>query len=342
MGVSASQGSGGGRQQLQDQRRRQSLSAATFWKVGVPIVLLLSVFAIMDPWGSLSGPLVLKLWNGRAAIGDETYEGTDATITIYLAKGKHTSDSDSTTNASQFSTAAVVICPGGGFSHLDMKHEGHLVARWLNAHGITAIVLKYRLPKQRSLVPLLDAQRAIRTVRANAVEWQVDPSRIGIMGFSAGGHVAGMAGMHFDGGNPNAVHLVDRASCRPDFLVLVYPVVTMGTGKNTHAGSRINLLGPTPTPEQIQFFSLETQITAQTPPVFLAHALDDVKVPSDNSRVLFEALQANRIPSRYLKLPSGGHGLNHKKGPMWDAWQKQALEWLVELQFVSSVSSKQD
>jgi acetyl esterase/lipase len=297
------------------------------------------MFSLRPPAPKLSSPsdpLVLTLWNGSAPVGDEIYEDADTAITVYLAQGEPTNHS--TTKASASTSAAVIICPGGGYRFLNTQGTGHNVARWLNAHGITAIVLEYRLPHGRSSVPGLDAHRAIRTVRSNAADWQVDPSRIGIMGFSAGGHVAATAGTHFDLGNPEAVDLVNRASCRPDFVVLVYPVVTM-IKKYAHAGSRKRLLGRKPTREQIQFFSLETQVTAQTPPMFLAHALDDVKVPPENSKALFEALQAKNISSQYLELPRGGHGLNHQNGPMWEAWQKQALEWLVEYHFISSVAS---
>jgi acetyl esterase/lipase len=267
------------------------------------------------------------------------YEDADNTITVYLAQGIHQGEhtNNSITDASASMSAAVIICPGGGYTQLVTQAEGHLVARWLNAHGITAVVLEYRLPYGRSSVPALDARRAIRTVRSNSVAWQVDPSRVGIMGFSAGGHVAATAGTHFDLGNPEAVQLVDRASCRPDFVVLAYPVVTMG--KNAHAGSKLNLLGPAPTREQIQYFSLETQVTTQTPPMFLTHARNDEKVSPKNSKDLFEALQAKNISSQYLELPRGGHGFNHQRGPMWDAWQKHTLDWLVEHHFVSSVAS---
>jgi acetyl esterase/lipase len=284
---------------------------------------------------SSSEPLILKLWDGWAPIGDEMYEDSDTTITVYLAQGEHTNHTN-TTEASASTSAAVIICPGGGYSNLITQREGHLVARWLYAHGITAVVLEYRLPHARSLVPALDAHRAIRTVRSNAVAWQVDPSRIGIMGFSAGGHVAATVGTHFDLGNPEAVHLVDRASCRPDFVVLVYPVVTMG--ERAHVKSKVNLLGSNPSLEQMRSFSLETQVTAQTPPMFLAHARDDRKVSPKNSKVLFAALQGKNISSQYLELPRGGHGLNLQSGPMWHAFQRQALEWLMELHFLSSVA----
>jgi acetyl esterase/lipase len=324
-----------------EQHRRQSRSAVVFLKrLGVPIFVLWGLFTLMGRLGSLPEPLILTLWNGRAPIGDGMYEDADTTIAVYLAEGGHTNDSTGTTKASASATAsaAVIICPGGGYSYLSTEREGHLVARWLNTHGITAVVLEYRLPYGRSSVPASDAHRAIRTVRSNAIAWQVDPSRIGIMGFSAGGHVAATVGTHFDLGNPDAVDLVDRASCRPDLVVLAYPVVTMG--ENAHVISKRNLLGPAPTREHIQFYSLETQVTTETPPMFLAHALNDVIVPPENnSKALFEALQAKNISSRYVELPWGGHGLNRQSGPMWDAWQEQSLDWLVEHHFASSAAS---
>lgn len=258
----------------------------------------------------------IGLWEGRAPIGDGKTEDADAWITVH----RPTSKANGT---------AIVICPGGGYGGLVTGPEGHGIAAWLNQHGITGVVLEYRLPAGRHAVPLLDAQRAIRTVRANAKEWELDASRIGIMGFSAGGHLASTAMTHFDRGNASASHPTDRVSCRPDFAILVYPVVTFG--EKTHSGSKLNLLGKDPTPELIKLYSNELQVTADTPPAYLAHALDDAPVPPENSRALYAALQAKGIQSKYLELPSGGHGLNGYKGPMWDAWQEGSLAWLKEL-----------
>jgi acetyl esterase/lipase len=263
-------------------------------------------------------PQRLALWNGRAPIGDGKFEDAEAWITVHRPdKGNGT---------------AIVICPGGGYGGLVTGAEGHGIAAWLNRYGITGVVLEYRLPAGRSFVPLLDAQRTLRTVRANASEWGINPSRVGIMGFSAGGHLASTAGTHFDDGDPDATDAIDRVGCRPDFVILVYPVITMG--ESTHQGSKNNLLGKNPSPELVELFSSEKQVTARTPPTFLAHALDDKPVPPANSKAFYEALQARKIPSRYLELPSGGHGLNGYKGPMWDAWQTQSLAWLAELKFV--------
>lgn len=202
----------------------------------------------------------------------------------------------------------------------------------MNKHGVTGVVFEYRLPKGRPFVPLLDAQRAIRTVRANAAAWGVDPAKVGIIGFSAGGHLASTAGAHFDAGDPAAADAVGKQSSRPDFVVLVYPVVSMGP--KGHAGSRTNLLGKQPDEKLVAQFSNETQVTAKTPPMFLTHPKDDKVVAPDNSRMLYDALRAAKVPAEYLELPSGGHGLNGYKGPMWDAWQARSLEWLREQKFI--------
>ena len=263
-------------------------------------------------------PAPLSLWDGQAPVGDGTFQTEDPQITLYRAGHPN--------------GAAMVICPGGGYGGLVMGAEGQGIALWLNQHGITGVVLKYRLPRGHALVPLLDAQRALRTVRLHSQEWGIDPHRIGIIGFSAGGHLASTADTHFDAGDPPAADPVARISCRPDFAILVYPVITMGD--QGHAGSRKNLLGADPKPETIAQFSNEQHVSAQTPPTFLAHALDDKVVPAENSRMFYAALQAHQVPAKYLELPSGGHGLNGYKGPMWDAWQSQSLEWLAALKLI--------
>ena len=261
----------------------------------------------------------ILLWPGEAPIGNGQFEKANVAITV------HHPDKPNGT--------AVVICPGGGYGGLVTGPEGHGIAKWLNAHGITGIVLEYRLPAGRAYVPLLDAQRAIRTVRASAKAWNINPKRVGVIGFSAGGHLASTAATHFDSGNPKAEDPVARLSCRPDFAILVYPVVTMGA--KTHGGSKANLLGRDPKPELVELFSNEKQVSNNTPPVFLAHAKDDTMVPPDNSRDLYAALQKHHIPSEYLELPSGGHGLNGYSGPMWNAWQERSLAWLAEQKLVA-------
>ncbi len=256
------------------------------------------------------------LWTGQAPVGDGKFEAANATITVYPAPGK--------TDA-----AAMVICPGGGYGGLVLELEGHRVAQWLSQNGIAGIVLEYRFPKGRPLVPLLDAQRSIRTVRVNAKSWGIDPRRIGILGFSAGGHLAGTAATRFDAGNPKATDPVDRESCRPDFAMLIYPVITMG--EKTHEGSKLNLLGPTPAPAMVELFSIEKQVTEKTPPMFLSHATNDNIVATDNSRMMVEALKAKKVAVEYLELPRGDHGFNNHSGAEWQAWQDKSLAWLTTL-----------
>ena len=228
----------------------------------------------------------------------------------------------------------MVICPGGGYGGLVTGPEGSGIAKWLNSHGITGIVLEYRLPNGRKFVPLLDAQRAIRLVRFHSKGWGINPHRVGIIGFSAGGHLAATAATHFDCGKPSAAKDddVERLGCRPDFALLVYPVITMG--EKTHSGSKQNLLGNSPSAESMEQFSNEKQVTRKTPPVFLTHALDDHVVTPENSRLFYEALKAHKVSARYLELPSGDHGLNGYKGPMWDAWQTGSLKWLAEMKMI--------
>ena len=258
-------------------------------------------------------PEKIALWAGQAPVGDGTFVAANATLTVHCPAKPN--------------GAAVVICPGGGYGGLVMDAEGHGIARWLNGHGITGIVLEYRLPNGNRFVPLLDAQRALRMVRSKAKEWGCDPKRIGIMGFSAGGHLASTAATHFDDGDPKADDPVSRFSCRPDFSILVYPVITLG--EKGHGGTRQNLLGPNPKAEDVELFSNERQVTDKTPPAFLAHAKDDSAVPPENSRLFYEALLAHKVAAKYLELPSGNHGLNGYSGPMWDAWQTQSLQWLA-------------
>lgn len=263
------------------------------------------------PIARAENPPRTPLWDGPAPVGDGKTADEQAFVTIWPVEN---------------AVGAVVICPGGGYGGLVTGAEGHGIAQWLNQHRRIGVVLEYRLPKGRHAVPLLDAQRAIRLVRSQAEQLHVDPHQIGIMGFSAGGHLASTAATHFDDGDPSAADPVRRVSCRPDFAILVYPVVTMRGG--THSGSRTNLLGAEPSMELIDLYSNETQVTEKTPPMFLAHAVDDKPVPIENSRMLHEALKQAGVATKLLELPSGGHGLNGYKGPMWDAWQTQSIEWL--------------
>jgi acetyl esterase/lipase len=220
--------------------------------------------------------------------------------------------------------AAVVICPGGGYGALAMIHEGHDYARWLTDNGITAVILKYRLPNKNHFIPLKDAQRALRTVRAKAGEWGIDPAKVGISGFSAGGHLASTAATHFDAGNPSASDPLERISCRPDFAILFYPVITMKE-EFTHLGSRYNLIGDGYNADLVNLYSNEEQVTDQTPPTFLITSDDDNAVVPRNSIEFYSALKRNNVPAVLYVIPDGGHGWG--TNPV----RSQYLEWSVPL-----------
>jgi acetyl esterase/lipase len=262
-------------------------------------------------------PQPQPLWPGRApgALGDADTD--KPTLTPYLAP------------AGRGVGTAVIVCPGGGYVNLAMDHEGDQVARWLNSLGVAAFVLKYRLgPRYHHPVELGDAQRAIRTVRSRAAEFRVLPGRIGIMGFSAGGHLASTAGTHFDAGNPAAEDPIDRAGCRPDFLVLGYPVISFTT-PYTHRGSLRNLLGDNPDPKLVESLSNELQVTAQTPPTFLFHTNADTGVPAENSLLFFMALRKAGVPAEIHIYERGPHGVG--LAPTDEAlstWPARLADWL--------------
>ncbi len=277
------------------------------------VAALLSLAGASAFAAELAAPPKLPLWPDRAPDGAGGWGSPENSgLTVHPAPKPN--------------GMAVIICPGGGYSGLVTGPEGHGIARWLNQHGILGVVLEYRLPAGRSKVPLLDAQQAIRTVRLNARKWQIDPKRVGIIGFSAGGHLAATASTQFDLGKADAAETIAGQSSRPDFTLLVYPVISLGD--LTHVGVRDNLLGKKPTPEEIRRFSCELQVTAQTPPAFLAHAVDDRGVLIDNSRLYHQALQAQGVASKLVELPDGGHGLHGYQGASWDTWQREAIEWL--------------
>lgn len=222
---------------------------------------------------------------------------------------------------------AVIVCPGGGYGVLVIDREGYRVAKELNKAGIAAFVLKYRLPSDRimqdkAVGPLQDAQQAIKTVREKVKEWQIDPAKIGIMGFSAGGHLASTAGTHYDS---SFVDNPQKTSLRPDFMVLVYPVISF-EGKIGHKGSSANLLGASPSAERIAYFSNDLQVTASTPPAYLTHAGDDTVVPVSNSLRFYEALNAKGIAADMHIYSQGQHG--YPKTPSFDEWFGRCLHWM--------------
>ncbi len=225
---------------------------------------------------------------------------------------------------------AVVICPGGGYRGTAIDKEGVLVAQSLNADSITAFVLKYRIPQDltnvdKSLAPLQDAQQAIRFVRKNAAKYKVDPAKIGIMGFSAGGHLAASAATRFHKmADPNET---DTTSVRPDFVVLVYPVISF-TDELVHKGSRTNLLGENPSPSDILLCSAEKQVTPDSPPAFLVHAADDKSVPVGNSLAYYSACLENGIPVEMHLYPKGGHGFGMFNTTTPDEWMGRLRNWV--------------
>lgn len=226
--------------------------------------------------------------------------------------------------------AAVIVCPGGGYGHLAIDHEGHQVAEWLNSFGVSAFVLRYRHANTGHLhpIPLGDGQRAIRLVRSRAKEWKIDPAKIGVIGFSAGGHLVSTIGTHFDAGNLNAADAIDRVSSRPDFMILVYPVITM-TEDFGHAGSKKNLLGENPDPALARSLSSEHQVKSDSPPAFLIHTSGDNGVPPQNSLVFYDALQRAGVPAELHIYQNGGHGFGLGRDiPGTRDWPERCREWM--------------
>ena len=231
---------------------------------------------------------------------------------------------------------AVVIFPGGGYGILAYDWEGTDFAKWLNSQGIAGIVVKYRLPISQSLinpkeVPLLDAQRALRLVRHHAEIWNIDPEKVGVMGFSAGGHLASTLSTQFSYELERTKDKIDNISARPDFSILVYPVITF-QDQYTHGGSRKNLLGEKPSQELIDRFSNEKNVNANTPPTFLVHAQDDLAVPVENSLLYYQALRANEVSASLHLYPSGGHGFAFGMGKgTVENWRLVLLDWIKTL-----------
>ena len=237
--------------------------------------------------------------------------------------------------ADRASGAAIVVCPGGGYGHL-ARHEGHDIALWLNDIGVTAVVLKYRLgPKYQHPAMMRDALRAIRYTRSKASEWKIDPNRVGVMGFSAGGHLASTAATQFNVGDPNASDPIEKLSSRPDLLILGYPVVTM-TDPFAHKGSRRNLLGENPPGQLIDLMSSEKQVTDQTPPTFLFHTGDDPVVPVENSLMFALALRKKKVPYELHVYEHGRHGVGlASDDPALNTWPRLLENWLRARGFVN-------
>jgi acetyl esterase/lipase len=263
-----------------------------------------------------AAPQEIPLWESGAPGAQGDTDADKPTLTIYRA-------------ARGASGTGIVVAPGGGYGALAMDHEGRQVAAYFNAMGVSAFVLKYRLgPKYRHPIELGDAQRAMRLVRSRAQELGVTADRIGLMGFSAGGHLAATAGTRFDSGTASAPDPIDRASSRPDFLILGYPVITFEAGV-THAGSVRNLLGDTPDPKLIELLSNELHVTPQTPPTFLFHTNADTGVVAENSVRFYLALRKAKVPAEMHIFENGPHGVGLALGdPALGAWPALLTNWL--------------
>jgi acetyl esterase/lipase len=256
------------------------------------------VFSGLAPQCQADEPAVIKLWPEGAPLAKGSSEHDQPTLTIWPAA------------TDQANGTAVVLCPGGGYMGLATGHEGKEIAEWFNKLGVSVFMLKYRLAKfgYKHPAPLLDVQRAIRYVRTNAEKWNVDPHRIGVMGFSAGGHVASTVATHFDAGKADSVDKIDQASCRPDFAVLCYPVVMFGS-EYTHKGSQKHLLGEKPDPQLVEGLSNEKQVTKETPPTFLFHTNEDIGVVPENSVMFYLALRKHGVPAELHIYEKGKHGI---------------------------------
>jgi acetyl esterase/lipase len=266
----------------------------------------------------------VRLWAGDAPGALGKGEEDIPSLTIYSPP------------AGKANGAAVVVCPGGGYGGL-AAHEGKPIAEWLNTLGVTGFVLKYRLgPRYHHPIMMNDVNRAIRYVRAHAADWNLDPHRIGVIGFSAGGHLASTAATHYDKGDPNATDPVERVSSRPDLAILVYAVITM-THPYTHDGSRQNLLGKDPDAALVDLMSNEKQVTPDTPPIFLLHTADDPVVPVENSLLFAMACHKVNVPVELHVFPHGPHGIGlGGNDPVLSSWPGLCAVWFKARGFVQA------
>jgi len=280
------------------------------------LTALLATTPLIAQRGGAS-PERIKLWTGDAPGAMGQQDEDIPTLDLYLVPPERAVGT------------AVVVCPGGGYRNLAIDHEGEQIARWWNSLGVSAFVLRYRLgPKYHHPVELGDAQRALRWVRSRAEQYGVQPDRIGIMGFSAGGHLASSAATLFDKGQAAAADPIDRLSSRPDFAVLGYPVISMTT-EYVHQGSKNNLLGESPDPALAEHLSTELQVTSETPPTFLFHTNEDTVVPAENSVLFYLALRRAKIPAELHIYERGPHGV----GLAWSdavlsSWSARLADWM--------------
>ncbi len=287
------------------------------------IVTVLFVLALVpDAWAQqqplpIQDGQVTPLWSGAAPGALGTEDRDIPAITVFLPR----------TVAAN--TPAVIICPGGGYTNLASNHEGRQVANYLNSLGMAAFVLRYRLgPRYHHPIELGDAQRAIRLLRSHASDWRLDPARIGIMGFSAGGHLAMTASTHFDGGNAGAADAIDRLGSRPDFTILGYPVISM-IEPWTHQGSKNSLLGNNADAELAKSLSGEQSVTKETPPTFIFQTNADTTVPAENSVYYYLALRKSGVPAEMHIFEKGPHGVGlANDDPALSEWSRLLANWL--------------
>jgi acetyl esterase/lipase len=300
------------------------------------LMILSLIFASMQG----SGQTVIPLYSGKIpnsikasipeekAVNDQGQvkyaKSSIPTLEIYLPPSEKSTG------------AAVVIIPGGGYGAIAYTHEGTDIAKEFNDFGVAAFVLKYRLPSDKTMTdktigPLQDAQQAIKTIRMRAAEWKVDAAKVGILGFSAGGHLASTAGTQF---SKAVIENKENTNLRPDFMVLIYPVISLSDSL-MHKGSRDNLLGPNPSESQIRQYSNDLQITAQTPPTLLVHAGDDKGVKVGNSIKFYEGLIRNGVPAEMHLYPTGGHGFGQVPGRTPDRWTDRVHHWLKAIKIIN-------
>lgn len=283
-------------------------------------LFLATLFVFANGLGGASQaaePVSIKLWENGAPGTPVTKPADEPVLLMTKPAGNAT-------------TTGIIVVPGGGYGGLAMDHEGTQIAEWLNSIGVTAFVLKYRLRGTGHMhpVPMMDGQRAVRLVRARAAEWGIDPARVGVMGFSAGGHLTSTLGTHFNAGDAQNSDTIERVSSRPDFMILCYPVISL-TADFTHRGSRDNLLGPAPDPKLLHSLSNETQVTAQTPPTFIFQTSEDTGVPAENCVAFYLALHKAGVPAEMHIFQAGKHGVGLAKDvPATKKWPELCHEWL--------------
>ncbi|MFT4512995.1 MAG: acetyl esterase/lipase [Planctomycetota bacterium] len=290
----------------------------------VSVVLPLGIVQAPDvvpvqPAAAKQQPEVVLLWPDGApgALGSAAKD--KPRVLVYRAQVSGTAQ-----------TPAIVICPGGGYGHLAMGHEGHQIAAWLNSIGVTGVILEYRHRGKGygHPAPLQDVQRAMRLVRHHNKDWRVDQSKVGVLGFSAGGHLASSVSVHHDGGDAKATDAIEQQSCRPDFSVLCYAVLAFGQ-PFTHKGSQRNLLGKQPSAELVGKMSSDRQVNATTPPTFLWHTTADSGVPPENSVAYYLALRKHKVPCEMHLFEKGRHGIGLGKGHAAEAWPTLCKRWLI-------------